>query len=142
MAFLPFIGPAIDLVNGVMKRVLPDKMSELDRANLQQALTLELLKADWGNVAAQLDIDKAEAQNPHLFVAGWRPAVGWTCAAAFGYSFVLQPFFVFAITMFKWQEPPLPALDIGPLLTVLGGLLGLGGLRTLEKVKGVSGVGH
>ena len=137
---LPFIGPAIDLFNGVLKRVLPEKMSELEKATLQQSLTMELLKADWGNVAAQLEINKVEAGSANLFVAGWRPACGWTCAAAFAYSFVLQPFAVFLITVFKWQAPPLPALDMGPLMAVLGGMLGLGGLRTVEKLKGIGGL--
>lgn len=139
---LAFVGPAIELFNGVLKRVLPEKMSESEKANLQQTLTLELMKADWSNVSAQLAINLEEAKSPNLFVAGWRPAVGWTCAAAFAYSFVLQPALVFFITVFKWQSPPLPALDMGPLMAVLGGILGLGGMRTFEKIKGAAAGNH
>lgn len=75
-----------------------------------------------------------------MFVAGWRPAVGWVCASAFGWTFVLQPFAVFAITVFEWKAPPLPTLDMGPLIMVLGGILGIGGLRTYEKTKGTANV--
>jgi len=61
MAFLPFIGPAIDLVNGILKRVLPEKMSEAEKAQLQQQLSLELMKADWSQVAAEFK-DRADAR--------------------------------------------------------------------------------
>jgi hypothetical protein len=129
------------LLNGILKRVLPEKMSELEKAQIQQSVTMELMKADWGAVAGQMEINKAEASSNSLFVAGWRPFVGWVCGAAMAYSFVLQPFLAFTVGVFKWSLPPLPVLDAGSLMTVLLGMLGLGGMRTFEKLKGVVGSG-
>lgn len=129
------------LLHGILNRVLPEKMSEETGAKLQQELTTALIQGDLSAKLAQLAVNAEEAKHEGIFVAGWRPAVGWVCAAAFGYSFVLQPFLVFTITAMKWEAPPLPALDMAPLMAVLGGILGLGGLRTVEKVKGVAGSG-
>lgn len=130
------------LLNSILSRVLPaEKMSEAERVKLSQDLTLALLEKDSQEVMAQLRINENEAKSDSMFVAGWRPAVGWVCAAAFGYTFVLQPFAVFVITVMKWQSPPMPALDMGPLLMVLGGILGIGGLRTYEKTKGANNNG-
>jgi hypothetical protein len=126
------------LLNGILKRVLPEKMSELEKTQLQQAVTMELMKADWGAVAGQMEINKIEASG-NFFVAGWRPFVGWVCGGAMAYSFILQPFMAFAIGVFAWKLPPLPTLDSGSLMTVLLGMLGLAGARTFEKIKGVAG---
>lgn len=79
-----------------------------------------------------------------VFVAGWRPGIGWTCAVAFMYHFVLYPIIQSGIAIAsQYREVPfdvsqLPVLDIGPLMTVMMGMLGLGGLRTYEKLKGVT----
>lgn len=126
-----------ELLNGILKRVLPEKMSEETGAKLQQELTLELVKGDLATQLGQLAINAEEAKHDSVFVAGWRPAVGWVCAAAFGYSFVFQPFLVFTLTALKVDLGALPALDMGPLMAVLGAILGVGGLRTFEKIKGV-----
>src|SRR5258708_4426597 len=115
------------LLNSILSRVLPaEKMSEAERTKLSQDLTLALMEKDSQQVMAELGINEAEAKSDSILVAGWRAAVGWVCAAAFGYTFVLQPFAVFWITIFAWQTPPLPALDMGPLMAVLGGILGIG----------------
>jgi hypothetical protein len=129
------------LLNGILKRVLPEKMSELEKAQIQQAASQELLRADWGALAGQLEINKAEASSSSLFVAGWRPYVGWVCGSALAYHFMLQPCLAFLIALYKWQAPPLPAFDMGSLMTILLGMLGLAGARTYEKVKGVAGAG-
>jgi hypothetical protein len=133
-----------ELLNGILKRVLPEKMSEEAGAKLQQELTLELVKGDLASKLGQLAINTEEAKHDSIFVAGWRPAVGWTCAGAFAYSFVLQPFMTFVAVAAGIDLGKLPELDMTSLMAVLGGLLGLGGLRTYEKVKGVgnAGVGH
>lgn len=141
------IGTAVDTA---IKRFGPaEKMSELDRANLQQTVTLELMKQDWGAIAGQLDINKVEAANPSRFVSGWRPYIGWICGTALGYAFIGQPFLSFVVQVSVWLHsasgtpfPVFPPLDITALMTILTGLLGLGGMRTFEKVKGVLGSGH
>lgn len=136
------IAEASKLLNGILARVLPEKMSESERAKLQQDVAMALQQADWGAVAGQLEINKIEAGSASLFVSGWRPAVGWVCATALGYNFVLQPLLAFTVGVFAWKLPPLPVLDFGSLAMILMGMLGLGGMRTFEKFKGVAGNGH
>ena len=87
---------------------------------------------------AQIEVNKAEAASGSFFRGGWRPAVGWTCSVAFAWHFVMQPFAIFILTYAGMEVPTLPEFDMGALMTVLGGLLGLGSLRTFEKFKGVS----
>jgi len=87
---------------------------------------------------AQVGVNAAEAASGSLFKGGWRPFIGWTCGIAFGYHFVGQPVAVFALTVAGVQIPALPDFDMGTLLTVLGGMLGIGGLRTYEKQKGLT----
>ena len=86
----------------------------------------------------QLEINKAEAASGSLFKGGWRPAVGWVCAIAFAYHFILKDLIVFGATFAGAELPELPEFDMGTLLTVLGGMLGIGGLRTYEKQKGLT----
>jgi hypothetical protein len=87
---------------------------------------------------AQIEVNKAEAASNSLFKGGWRPFIGWTCGTAFAYHFVLQPVLVFALVAFGQPVPDLPKFEMDALMTVLFGMLGLGGLRTFEKFKGVS----
>lgn len=130
--------PLIKIAGDVMNRVLPpEKMSEEERAKAQQELATALLQADWQQIGGQLQINLEEAKSESLFVAGWRPFVGWVCGASLAYNFVAQPMMAFTIGAFAWQLPPLPTLDMSMLGTVLMGILGLGGLRTFEKWQGV-----
>ena len=137
MAFLPFIGPVFTVIDTVIKRIAPEKMSELDKAKLAQDLQLELSKADFSQAIEQIKVNVEEAKSASMFVAGWRPFVGWVCGIAMAYSFILQPFLAFLVGVYRWSLPPLPALDAGSLMTVLLGMLGLGTMRTYEKIKGV-----
>jgi len=79
----------------------------------------------------QTKINEVEAQHRSMFVAGWRPSVGWVCSMAFAYHFI-----VFPIIRTIYPDVDFPELDTEPLFTVLMGMLGLGGLRTFEKLKG------
>ena len=87
---------------------------------------------------SQLRINEAEAKHSNWFVAGWRPAVGWVCVLALLYQMVLYQIVVWAIVAFTPGKPIPPALDMDLLMTLLFGMLGIGGLRTFEKAKGVS----
>lgn len=82
---------------------------------------------------AQIEVNKAEAQSPSVFKGGWRPFIGWICGTAFLYHFVLQPRLIFVIAASGTDIPDLPEFDMASLMTVLGGMLGLGALRTYEK---------
>tara|TARA_R100001086_G_C11659714_1_gene209782 strand:- start:84 stop:485 length:402 start_codon:yes stop_codon:yes gene_type:complete len=83
----------------------------------------------------QLEINKAEAQHRSIFVAGWRPFIGWTCGIALCWHFVLAPVTIFLCAYIGMDIPNLPSFDMASLMTVLMGMLGLGGLRTFEKYK-------
>ncbi len=98
---------------------------------------LAQLDAELKLATGQLEVNKAEAASTSLFVSGWRPFIGWTCGAAFAYKFVLAPAGAFAMAA-AGHAINLPVLDFTEMSTILLGMLGLGGLRTIEKVKGVS----
>jgi hypothetical protein len=87
---------------------------------------------------AQIEVNKAEAASGSLFKGGWRPFIGWVCGGAFAYHFVLQPVIVFAVLTAGVDLPPLPEFDMASLMTVMMGMLGLGGLRTYEKQRGIT----
>ena len=87
---------------------------------------------------AQIEVNKAEAASRNVFVAGWRPFIGWTCGVALAWHFVLAPFVLFTAGWAGVELPDLPAFDMDNLMTVLLGMLGLGGLRTWEKTKGIA----
>lgn len=121
------ITAGFDLANTVINRFWPDK-SEQEKQEMAGALML---------LQGQMEINKAEAGNSSIFVAGWRPAVGWTCAAAFAFKFVGGPMLVLVANYFG-HNVMLPEFDYSEMSTILLGMLGLGGLRTAEKIKGVS----
>ena len=87
---------------------------------------------------AQIEVNKAEAQSGSIFKGGWRPAVGWICAIAFAYHFIIKDLIMFICGVAGLELPDLPEFDMGTLLTVLGGMLGIGGLRPYEKQKGLT----
>ena len=89
-------------------------------------------------VMGQLEINKAEAQHRSIFVAGWRPFIGWTCGIALAWHFVIAPVVIFGAGYAGVTLPDLPTFDMNSLMTVLLGMLGLGGLRTYEKSKGLT----
>lgn len=103
----------------------------------KMALELESRRIDQQNDMGQLEVNKAEAQSTSLFVAGWRPFVGWTCGFALAYASILYPFMQFVTTYFGYTGK-FPEIDTTITMQVLFGLLGLGGMRTYEKAKGVA----
>jgi hypothetical protein len=97
-----------------------------------------MLTAMTGLVQGQLEINKMEAQHGSIFVAGWRPAIGWICGSALGWNFIVQPIITWAAFISGVDMADAPRLDTGELTTILLGMLGLGGLRTYEKRLGVA----
>ena len=132
---MSIISSLIGPVTGILDKVIEDKDQKAQLAH--EIATMSDTHAQQA-LLAQLEINKAEAASGSLFKGGWRPAVGWICAIAFGYHFVLQPLLVFVLTASGVDLPDLPEFDMGTLLTVLGGMLGIGGLRTVEKAKGLT----
>jgi|TARA_R100001086_G_scaffold6237_2_gene3888 hypothetical protein len=86
---------------------------------------------------AQMEVNKKEAVHKSIFVAGWRPFVGWVCGISLMYHFILAPLIQFGFALAGYQQD-LPQFDFTQLSTVLMGMLGLGGLRTFEKMKNVA----
>jgi hypothetical protein len=125
------LGPATQLLDKFVED--KDKKNELahEIATMAERHAQELAKG-------QLDINKAEASHKSIFVSGWRPFVGWTCGVALCYHFILAPLILFGVGISGHTVPPLPEFDMGSLMTVLMGMLGLGGLRTFEKTKGLT----
>lgn len=81
---------------------------------------------------AQTDVNLVEARHPNIFVAGWRPFIGWVCGVAIAYNFVLNPLIIWISKLYGSQVVP-PVLDVGSLMTLVLSLLGLGGMRSYEK---------
>ena len=117
-------------VAGILDKFVVDK-------DLKMKLQHELETALHSANLAQLEVNKAEAAHKSIFVAGWRPFVGWVCGVALAYHFILAPLLQFGFAL-GGVEQDLPEFEFGQLSTVLMGMLGLGGLRTFEKMKGIS----
>ena len=119
--------PKLNVVAGIIDKVAGhvDKFT-LDKEEKAQ-LIQEINKA-------QIEVNKVEAGSTNLFVSGWRPSVGWVCSIALCYHFVLQPLLVFVLSAIG-KPVDLPVFDMNSLMTILLGLLGLGGMRSFEKVK-------
>mgnify|MGYP003147022576 CR=1 FL=1 len=131
-ALIPSILPA---VTDVIGRFLPEDKEARAKAerDLEAQLATHLAKID----VAQLEINKAEAGHRSIFVAGWRPFIGWTCGVALAWTYVATPILHFVLAQTD-HLVDLPALDMSQMMPVLMGMLGLGGLRTFEKFKKVS----
>ena len=120
MPRLDVVGKIIDKVAGHVDKFTLDKE---EKAQLIQEIN-----------KAQIEVNKIEAGSTNLFVSGWRPFVGWTCGFALCYHFVLQPFLMFVLLSIG-KPMELPVFDMSTLTTVLFGMLGLGGMRSFEKIK-------
>jgi len=120
LALLPTIGKVLD-------KVIPDKNA---RQAAQFALEAADQKGELDLLLGQLEVNKVEAASDSLFVAGWRPFIGWVCGVGLMYNVLLSPF------LDIWFD--MPTVDPALLYPVLMGMLGLAGARTFEKTKGVS----
>lgn len=131
-ALIPVLGTVID-------KILPDPQAaaeaKLRALEMAQKGELAVLDADMRLALGQMEVNKVEASTD-LFRGGWRPAVGWVCVIGLGYQFILQPLLPWMVTVAGGHVPPLPAIDNETLMVLLTGMLGLGGLRTFERVKG------
>ena len=120
-------GAVSDLVNTAINKIWPDK-TEAEKQQLAAAVMV---------VQGQIDINKVEAANPSVFVSGWRPFIGWVCGAACAWNWIGLPIASMALKVHQIEIPLSPA-NLSEMLPVLMGMLGLGALRTVEKIKGVA----
>lgn len=129
------LGSLIGPVTGLLDKVVEDK--DQKNALAHEIATLAGKQAHEAAMA-QVEVNKAEAQHKSIFVAGWRPFIGWSCGFAMAYHFIVAPLILFGVGISGAEIPELPAFDMDSLMTVLLGMLGLGGLRTYEKQKGLT----
>jgi hypothetical protein len=121
------IGSIADLASNVINKFFPDK-TESEKAQLAATLTI---------IQGQLDANRAEAANTNVFVSGWRPFIGWVCGSACAWNWIGLPIVKAGMQAFGHAFPVAPA-DLSQMLPLLLGMLGLGGLRTIEKIQGVA----
>ena len=131
LALLPTLLPAL---TEVLDRVVPDQAAA---AKAKLEMEAKLLEAATAQASQQAEINKTEAQHSSIFVAGWRPYIGWVCGMAIAWAFLVAP-------MLSWLLPVIGVVAVVPplqtefLLELVFAMLGLGGLRTFEKLKGVA----
>jgi hypothetical protein len=121
------VGAIADLASTVINKIWPDK-SEQEKQELAAAVLV---------VSGQLEINKSEASNPNAFVSGWRPFIGWVCGAGCAWNWIGLPVAKAVMVAFGNPLDVSPA-DLSEMMPLLLGMLGLGGLRTVEKINGVA----
>lgn len=130
------IGSIAELATSVINKFWPDK-TEVEKQQLQAEMQEMLLQAQ--ALQSQTDINKVEAASTSLWVAGWRPGIGWVCGVGFGIQ-VLGPLLEWFATL-SGHAVKFPVMDPSLIGSTLAALLGLGSMRTVEKVKGIN-AGH
>ncbi|MFZ4537836.1 holin family protein [Propionivibrio sp.] len=130
------IGGLFDVVGKLADRLWPDPAkkaeAQLELLKMSQAGEFKQLDADLQLALAQSEVNKVEAAAPDFFTRGWRPFIGWVCGLGLAYQFLLRPLLMGLLLR------DFPELGMETLMTLLFGLLGLGSLRTTEKIKGVA----
>lgn len=127
MGLLQMLGGGIaEAAKGITQTVTAYKEKKLDAEQAMQQLLA-------GEAQLQLEVNRVEAAHPSVFVSGWRPAVGWICVVGLGYQYIFAPLVNGFLGI-----PRFPSLDLGELMPLLFGLLGLAGMRTWEKGKEVA----
>lgn len=128
------LAAVLDIGGKLIDKLFPDPAKKAEA-------TLKLMElqqsGDLAVIAGQLEIDKIEAASPSLFVSGWRPMVGWICACGLGTQFIIRPLFMW-IAALVGHPTEFPVLDMGTMMELLAGMLGMAGLRSYEKKNGVA----
>ncbi len=129
----PVLGKVLDRIPNPVER----EKVRLEMEAQIRAQEIELVKLMAQADGSQAEINKVEAGSSNLFVSGWRPAVGWICALGMGWTFVFQPFLDWGLAIWK-PGVVTPALDSSQLMSLLFGLLGMGAMRSYDKLKGTA----
>ena len=134
MPFATLLPGLLPIVGDVLDRFFPNKEARAQaQREIEERLTNHLANID----LAQIQVNQQEAAHRNLFVAGWRPFVGWSCGLALFYTYLAQPVITFVLVQ-QGQYVDLPPVDLGAMMPVLLGMLGLGGLRSWEKARGIT----
>ena len=131
---LATISALIGPVSAILDKVIPDK--DL-REKLSHEIATMAERHSQEQVMAQIEVNKAEAAHKSIFIAGWRPAIGWICALGMAGNFLIIPFANMGLELAK-TGIVVPMIALSEMMPVLMGMLGLGAMRTFEKTKGVS----
>jgi hypothetical protein len=138
------VGSIIEAVGKVADDLITTDKEKMEMEIEQRKLDLEEKRIDQATDLAQIEVNKVEAGSSSIFVSGWRPAIGWIGVLAMGYQFLAYPLFQWAwkyLQAMNWipagMEPP-PVLDADQLWVILSGILGIAGMRSFEKTKGVA----
>lgn len=128
---------AKDIRTAITGKSALDSADQIKLIELAQALEQEALKADLALAQAQAQINLADAQSSSNFRGGWRPAAGWVCVGGLAYQMLLRPLLPWLLNCFGLGVAEMPVIDGESLSALLGGLLGLGGFRTFERIRGM-----
>lgn len=134
----PIVGGLIEAGLRIIDKVIPDPQAKaeakLKLLEMEQQGEFKKLDADLQVMLAQAAINQEEAKSPDTFRGGWRPAVGWVCVLGLAYTYLAQPLLAWASATSGWAPPP--SIDTFDLLIMLGGMLGFGGMRSFERIRG------
>lgn len=135
MSKFSLVGMLIGPIQSILERVIPDKGK---REEMAHEIATMLENNVHAQTMAQMEINKAEAAHTSVFVAGWRPFIGWVCGWALAWNFIVYPITQWIAFLYAVDLKGMPELDTGELMTVLLGMLGLGTMRAYEKKNGVA----
>ena len=137
-----FIGPILEIGKGIINRLFPDPAAaaaaQLELLKMQQNGDLAQLAADTDLAKLQIQTNIAEAAG-NWFTAGWRPCIGWVCGAGLAYAALIEPFARFTAKVWFGYVGDFPVIDTNLTMQILMGMLGLGAMRSIEKIKGAEG---
>ena len=136
------IAQAVEAGINLVTKLIPDPVAKAEAIlkikELEQQGDLAQLNAYITEMTGQVEINKIEAASTNLFKSGWRPFIGWVCGSIFAYTYLVQPFLIFLVVIFKpeFDYTLLPKLSAAEIMPVLLGMLGLGSMRSFDRVKG------
>ena len=137
-----FIAPILEIGKGIINRLFPDPAAaaaaQLELLKMQQNGDLAQLAADTDLAKLQIQTNIAEASG-NWFTAGWRPCIGWVCGAGLAYAALIEPFARFIAKVGFGYVGDFPIIDTNLTMQILMGMLGLGAMRSIEKIKGAEG---
>ena len=133
---IPLVGALIKTVTGgLVQRFVTDPSKKQDaEIEIERSILRAVSEAN----TAQMAVNEQEAQHKSVFVAGWRPFIGWICGLGIGFQFIARPILNWILLIARPETPQLPSIDIEAILTLVMGMLGLGTQRMLEKRWGVA----